>query len=626
MVFCFRNNCNLTTFTLIKQTENTHKNRKTKKRKGNILGNSINNYGKEYFERTKKLKHLCDELDIDPYPSSFKKRNIKLSDLKQKCAYLKNGETEKETLYVVYGRVMVKRNNGMFLKIQDDEENIQVYVDKHVELKKETHKGMSTDLGVTKKQHSSVDVKESEQTETKNMCCGEGKSCQNKQHHIVTSGNGVLARKIIEVGDFICVEGSMRKTLKGEITIAAKTITLLAKALLPLPDKYKGMKDMEYIYRKRYLHFLTNIKEREKILTRFRLLQEIRFYLKKKKYLEVDTPILQLIPGGATAKAFETFLKSLNLHLYLRVAPELFLKKLIISGISEQIFELNKCFRNEGVSTVHSPEFTILEVYKAFSNYKYMMKFTEKLIKHLVKKLNVQTNFNILQKKWKKISFIKIIKKYTSLNFLKFSCEQALEQAKKLHITFDQDPDTLNWGLVVEEVFKKKVEPRLTEEPLHIFHFPSNTSPLAKTLKKNKKLSERFETYIGKMEIANGYSEEANPLEQENKFLAQYMLTQKKNSNRQEKIPTKMKQTSNQMLVKQGETTYSIDQSDTNDKKQKNDKMRNIDYDYLTALCHGLPPTGGLGIGIDRLCMLFTGSNSIKSIIPFPIIKPNESF
>lgn len=512
----------------------------------------------------------------------------------------------------------------MFLKIQDDEENIQVYVDKHVELRKETHGGMDTDQNVTKKQPKSIDVKESEQTETKNMCCEAENSCRKKQQHISTNEKSILARKIIEVGDFICVEGCMRKTLKGEITITAKTMTILAKALLPLPDKYKGMKDMEYIYRKRYLHFLTNLKEKEKILTRFRLLREIRFYLKKKKYLEVDTPILQLIPGGASAKPFETFLKSLNLHLYLRVAPELFLKKLIISGISEQIFELNKCFRNEGLSTIHNPEFTMLEVYKAFSNYKYMMKFTEKLIKHLVKKLNVQTNCNLLQNKWKKISFIKIIKKYTSVNFLKLSFEQAFEQAKKLHITFEQGRDSLNWGLVVEEVFKKKVEPQLTVEPLHIFNFPSDTSPLAKTLKKNKKLSERFETYIGKMEIANGYSEEANPLEQEQKFLAQYMLSQKKKSNKEEKIPTKMTQTSN-MLTEQRETTHSIDESDTNEKKQKNNKMRSIDYDYLTALCHGLPPTGGLGIGIDRLCMLFTGSTSIKSIIPFPIIKPNES-
>lgn len=209
-----------------------------------------------------------------------------------------------------------------------------------------------------------------------------------------TYNNQIMARKIIELGDFVAVKGFVRKTLRGEITLHVKDIYMLSKSLLPLPDKYKGMKDVEYKYRKRYLDFLTNNDQKDKIKARYDIIQEIRKYLLKRNFLEVDTPILQLIPGGATAKPFETYLKSLNLILYLRISPELFLKKLIISGISEQIFELSKCFRNEGLSSIHNPEFTMLEIYKSYTNYKYMMNFVEKIIKHLFKKFPYPSNIN----------------------------------------------------------------------------------------------------------------------------------------------------------------------------------------------------------------------------------------
>ncbi|SCM02663.1 lysine--tRNA ligase, putative [Plasmodium chabaudi chabaudi] len=585
------------------------------------------NYGKEYFERIKKLNFLSQNLNIDSYPSTFIKRNIKIDKLKKKYEHLKNGEHYTDKVYVVYGRVMAKRNNGMFLNIQDDVGTIQIYLDNNIMLNQANT--LSQDKGLLnnrkQKQMEKSDCKENLQN---NLDQPDDIKTNENAHNEELDGykntHEISARKIIEVGDFVAVKGYIRKSLRGELTLHTKNIYILTKALLPLPDKYKGMKDIEYKYRKRYLDFLTNNEQKEKIITRFNITQEIRRFLLKKKYLEVDTPMLQLLPGGALAKPFETYLKSLDLVLYLRIAPELFLKKLIISGISEKIFELSKCFRNEGLSTIHNPEFTILEIYKAYANYKYMMKFTKTLIKNVTKKFSISSPYSsyILQNKWEKKSFIKIIKEYTSINFLKLSFDEAYEKAKELNITFDQEKNALNWGLVVEEVFKKKVEPFLPNHPIHIYHLPSETSPLSKTLNKNKKLSERFETYIGKMEIANGYSEEANTLIQEKKFLLQCYL-KNKNCNKQNTSSISNKDNHQNETNDEHTPSKDIDIKKKNTFKHTKNENHEIDYDYITALAHGLPPTGGLGIGIDRLCMLLTDSSSIKNILPFPIIKPN---
>ncbi|CRH03969.1 lysine--tRNA ligase, putative [Plasmodium relictum] len=608
---CFKDNNKLKYFFILKQNNKIYKNSK------HFI---LYNYGKEFFERIKKLNFLTNILKIDAYPSSFIKRNIKICDLKKKYNYLKNGEKDNDN-YIIYGRVMVKRNNGMFLNIQDDEDNIQIYIDGDISIKKKTDE--NNDL---KSKKCSLDNKNYDNNLISDKYINQENNNLYDESDKFKNINEVKARKIVEIGDFIAVKGFIRKTSRGEITLHTKELHILAKSLLPLPDKYKGMQDLEYKYRKRYLDFLTNKEQKEKIITRFKLIQEIRKYLLNRNYLEVDTPILQLIPGGATAKAFETYLKSLNLILYLRISPELYLKKLIISGISEKIFELSKCFRNEGLSSIHNPEFTLLEIYKSYSNYKYMIKFVEKLIKKISTKFNFISDYNIINKKWKKISFIKIIKKYTSINFLNLSFDEAYNEAKKLNITFDYDKNDLNWGLVVEEVFKRKVEPFLGNDPIHIFHLPSDTSSLAKTLNTNKKLSERFETYIGKMEIANGYTEEANPLMQEKKFIQQCVLKEK---HMKQNINWNIKLDDNKNINKNNNQNNYFKELFNNDYKTKINKqnMKNqnyeIDYDYITALSHGLPPTGGLGIGIDRLCMLFTNSNSIKNILSFSIIKPN---
>ncbi|SPJ12565.1 lysine--tRNA ligase, putative [Plasmodium sp. DRC-Itaito] len=605
---------------------------------------SLYNHGKEFHERVKKLHILSDVLNIDAYPSTFIKRNIKIDDLKKKFEHLKDGEGD-DKIYVIYGRVTVKRNNGMFMNIQDDEGNIQIYLDETLPIKGKKN--------YNKKIINNKIEKEPNQYHITNNEVSSVSSSNNKTNindYVIndqsynekyeTYNNQIMARKIIELGDFVAVKGFVRKTLRGEITLHAKDIYILTKSLLPLPDKYKGMKDVEYKYRKRYLDFLTNNDQKDKIKTRYDIIQEIRKYLLKRKFLEVDTPILQLIPGGATAKPFETYLKSLNLILYLRISPELFLKKLIVSGISEQIFELSKCFRNEGLSSTHNPEFTMLEIYKSYTNYKYMMNFVEKIIKHLFKKFPYLSNINSsnsntkekknnnMNNKWKKVSFIKIIKDYTSINFLKLSFDEAYNEANKLNIHFDQAKQQLNWGLIVEEVFKKKVEPYLPNEPIHIYHLPSDTSPLAKTLIKNSRLSERFETYIGQMEIANGYSEEANALIQEKNFLSQMALKNMIKTNEKNMAsPTTFSE--NQYKNNHNETHQNIKEVSNKDSTtniyDENKKIDNnqIDYDYVTALAHGLPPTGGLGIGIDRLCMLFTNTNTIKNIVSFPIIKPH---
>ncbi|CZT99879.1 lysine-tRNA ligase [Plasmodium falciparum UGT5.1] len=606
---------------------------------------SLYNHGKEFHERVKKLHILSDALNIDAYPSSFIKRNIKIDDLKKKFEHLKDGERD-DKIYVIYGRVTVKRNNGMFMNIQDDEGNIQIYLDENLPIKgkKNDNKKINNNKieEVPNKYHmenNTVSSILSNNNKTNNNDYVINDQSYNEKYE--TYNNQIMARKIIELGDFVAVKGFVRKTLRGEITLHVKDIYMLSKSLLPLPDKYKGMKDVEYKYRKRYLDFLTNNDQKDKIKARYDIIQEIRKYLLKRNFLEVDTPILQLIPGGATAKPFETYLKSLNLILYLRISPELFLKKLIVSGISEQIFELSKCFRNEGLSSIHNPEFTMLEIYKSYTNYKYMMNFVEKIIKHLFKKFPYPSNINSsnsntkekkeninINNKWKKISFIKILKDYTSINFLKLSFDEAYDEANKLNIHFDQPKEQLNWGLIVEEVFKKKVEPYLPHEPIHIYHLPSDTSPLAKTLNKNSRLSERFETYIGQMEIANGYSEEANALIQEKKFLSQFALKNMIKTNEKNMgIPTTFSY--DQYKSNHNETDQSIkevpNKDNTTNIYDENNKSDNnqIDYDYVTALAHGLPPTGGLGIGIDRLCMLFTNTNTIKNIVSFPIIKPH---
>ncbi|ANQ10575.1 Lysyl-tRNA synthetase [Plasmodium coatneyi] len=609
---------------------------------------TLKNYGKEFSERVKKLNHLSDVLKIDAYPSSFIKRTTKIDQLKKNYEHLKNGEKDDKEKYVIYGRVTVKRNDGMFLNVQDDGGTVQIYVDAHLVLK-----------GGSKSEEKRNDCLEGDEENDqggKNTCPGVAQNGINssnddgnathgggsqfalgKEGETAHKENAIKVRKIIEVGDFIAIKGFVRKSQRGEITLHAEEIVLLAKALLPLPDKYKGMKDVEYKYRKRYLDFLINKEEKEKIITRFDLIQEIRKFLLKKKYTEVDTPILQSIAGGASAKPFETFLKNLNLVLYLRIAPELFLKKLIISGISEQIFEFSKCFRNEGLSTIHNPEFTLLEIYKAYSNYKYMITFVERLIKTVSKKFSLPSSIDkslLYEKKWKRISFMKIVKDYTSVDFLNLPFDQAYNEAKKLNVTFDQGKEHLNWGLVVEEVFKRKVEPFLGNEPVHIYHLPAETSPLAKTLSKNKKLSERFETYIGKMEIANGYSEEANPLMQERKFISQYTLKHKKCE--EGSISTTggfappddassgdNRGDANQVSTPSGENIPQGHEQISSKMQHMQNVNNQIDYDYVTALAHGLPPTGGLGIGIDRLCMLLTNSSSIKNVLPFPIIKPH---
>ncbi|VFP78258.1 Lysine--tRNA ligase [Buchnera aphidicola (Cinara cuneomaculata)] len=388
----------------------------------------------------------------------------------------------------------------------------------------------------------------------------------------------------LDLGDLIGVKGTIFKTNTLELSIYCTKIYLLTKSLRSLPDKYQGLKNTEIKYRKRYLDLIANTNSVKIFKKRSKIIYYIRDFMKKKDFLEVETPMMHPIPGGANAKPFTTYHNSLAETLYLRVAPELYLKRLIIGGFNK-IFEINRNFRNEGLSTQHNPEFTMMEIYQSYSNYHDMMSFLEDLCIFIVKKIfnsyHFQYNKYLLsfKKPIKKMTMIESILKFNKkiqLNDLK-NIKNAQKIAKKLHLNTDL---CTSLGEIIYLIFEKKIEKKIIN-PTFITEYPVEISPLAKTNKKNNKLTERFEFFIAGYEIANGFSELNDPEEQKRRFKLQ--LAQKKYTNIS--------------------------------------KNFYYDEDYITALEHGLPPTSGLGIGIDRLIMILTNQKSIKDVILFPILK-----
>ncbi len=387
--------------------------------------------------------------------------------------------------------------------------------------------------------------------------------------------------KKIKIGDIIYIRGFLYKTNTQELTIKCTYIKLLNKIHKFLPDKFHKLKNQESKLRKRYLDLIINLKTRKIFLKRIKIIYLIRKFLHKRKFLEVETPMLHLIPGGANAKPFKTYHKNLDANMYLRIAPELYLKKLIIGGFTK-IFELNRNFRNEGISTKHNPEFTMIEIYQAYSNYKTMIKLVEKMFYYIInylflknKKIHYKKNTINFQIPYKKITLKKSIYKYTKY----FKYIEDLEKPKKIkNIAKKLNINTNNLSIdkIILKIFKKKVEKKLIQ-PTFITEYPTSVSPLAKENKKNKNIAERFELFIGGMEIANGFSELNNFRKQKKRFKKK-LIEKKKNINL-------------------------------------------IDKNYINALKYGLPPTSGIGIGIDRLIMIITNTNSIKEVIFFPILK-----
>lgn len=474
-------------------------------------------------ERRAKLTTLREEADTNgssAFPNSFR-RDSYANDLQQ--AHVdssKEALAEGAQVVAVAGRLI--RNRGAFLEIQDMSGRIQLYVNKEAR---------------------------------------------------------PFAKKL-DLGDIVGVKGELHKSGKGDLYVDMAEYELLTKALRPLPDKHHGLADQELRYRQRYVDLIVNDESRNTFIARSKIIEAIRHYLAAKRFLEVETPMMQVIPGGAAAKPFTTYHNALDMELYLRIAPELYLKRLVVGGF-ERVFEINRNFRNEGLSTRHNPEFTMLEFYQAYADYHDLMNLTEDMLRHVAQEvlgtttLQYQGSEYDLAKPFLRISVVDSI-----LHFNPTVTAQAIsEQASAREIAKGLDiPLKDNWGLgkVQIEIFEKTVEHRL-DQPTFITEYPAEVSPLARRSDTDHHVTDRFEFFVGGREIANGFSELNDAEDQAERFRAQ------------------------------------VSEMEAGD-----DEAMHYDEDYITALEYGLPPTAGEGIGIDRLVMLFTDSPTIRDVLLFP--------
>ena len=480
-------------------------------------------------QRREKLKRLR-EAGL-AYPNDFKRKDL-AADLQKAL-----GEKSKEELEAldrhaaVAGRIMAKR--GPFLVIQDMSGRIQLYVDR-----KKLPKELLDEI------------------------------------------------KQWDIGDIVGAEGPVHKSGKGDLYVNMERAVLLTKSLRPLPEKWHGLSDTELRYRQRYLDLIVNPESREVFLMRSRIIDYIRDFLKARGFVEVETPMMQVIPGGATARPFVTHHNALDLPLYLRIAPELYLKRLVVGGF-ERVFEINRNFRNEGLSTRHNPEFTMLEFYEAYADYHDLMDLTEELLRGIARDIKGSTE---IQYQGETYDFCKPFARMTvKESILHFNPdipagdledrEKAAEQARRLGIEVQE-----NWGLgkIQIEIFEKTVEHRL-KDPTFITEYPTEVSPLARRSDTNPFVTDRFEFFVGGREIANGFSELNDPEDQAERFRKQ-----------------------------------------VEEKEAGDDEAMHFDEDYVRALEYGLPPTAGEGIGIDRLVMLFADVPSIRDVLLFPHMRPRD--
>ena len=387
-----------------------------------------------------------------------------------------------------------------------------------------------------------------------------------------------------DIGDIIGITGFVFKTKTGEISIHAKELTLLTKSLRPLPEKFHGLKDTDLRYRQRYVDLIVNPEVKETFEKRTKIIKEMRRILDEKGYMEVETPILQTIAGGASAKPFITHHNSLDIDMYLRVAPELYLKRLIVGGF-DKVYEIGRNFRNEGMDIKHNPEFTNMELYAAYENMEDMMAITEELISTIAENVLGTTKITYqgvdidLTPSWRRVTMIDIVKEKTGVDFNEIETdEQAQEAARKAGIEIDPIKPTR--GDILAQFFDEKVEETLIQ-PTIVYNYPIENSPLAKKVPEDPRMTQRFELFIGGREYANAFSELNDPIDQYERFLAQVKA------------------------------------------REAGDEEANMmDTDFVNALEYGLPPTGGLGIGLDRLIMLLTDQASIRDILLFPTMKP----
>lgn len=391
--------------------------------------------------------------------------------------------------------------------------------------------------------------------------------------------------KKYDIGDIVGVTGKVFITNKGETSIAVEKIELLSKSLLPLPEKWHGLKDNDLRYRQRYVDLIANPSVKETFVKRSKIISTIRRHLEKKGFIEVETPILNTIPGGANARPFVTHHNTLDIDMYMRIAPELYLKRLIVGGF-DKVFEIGRLFRNEGMDIKHNPEFTTMELYQAYANLDDMATLTEDMFDEIRKTLGLSevisyqgTEIN-LKTPWERLTMLEAVKKFTGVDFTDMNDEQAVEAAKSLGVELDNAKKT--WGNAVYETFDQHVEEKLIQ-PVFIYDYPIEVSPLAKRKADDPRLTHRFEFFMYAREMGNAFAELNDPIDQRARFEAQVALRSK-----------------------------------------GDDEAQMMDDDYVTALEYGLPPTGGIGIGIDRLVMLFTDSFSIRDVLLFPTMKPKK--
>lgn len=392
------------------------------------------------------------------------------------------------------------------------------------------------------------------------------------------------AFKTWDIGDIIGITGFVFKTRTEEISVHAKEVTLLSKSLRPLPEKFHGLKDVDLRYRQRYVDLIVNPEVKKTFILRSQIIKEVKAYLDSKGYLEVDTPILSTIAGGAAARPFITHHNTLDLDMYLRIANELYLKRLIVGGF-DKVYEMGRMFRNEGMDIKHNPEFTNIELYSAYEDYNDMMDITEDMFRTVSQKvlgtakINYQGTDLDLESPWKRISMIEAIKEVTGVDFNTIETDEqaiAIAEEKKVEI----DPIKKTRGDIINTFFEEFVEETLIQ-PTFIYDYPVEVSPLTKRKPSDKRLTERFEVFIGGREYGNAYSELNDPIDQYERF------------------------------KKQAEAREAGDE-----------EANMMDDDFINALEYGMPPTGGLGIGIDRLVMLLTDSASIRDVLLFPTMKP----
>ncbi|MBY0124431.1 lysine--tRNA ligase [Bacillus sp. S/N-304-OC-R1] len=480
--------------------------------------------------RREKMNSLREK-GLDPFGKRFDRSHQSEELLDQYGALEKEELEEKNVSVTIAGRIMTKRGKGKagFAHIQDLTGQIQIYV--------------RTDA------------------------VGE------ESYEIFDSA---------DLGDLVGVSGTLFKTKVGELSIKVQEFELLTKSLRPLPDKFHGLKDVEQRYRQRYLDLIMSDESKKTFITRSRIIQSMRRYLDSHGYLEVETPMMHSIAGGASARPFITHHNALDMELYMRIAIELHLKRLIVGGL-EKVYEIGRVFRNEGVSTRHNPEFTMIELYEAYADYRDIMSLTENLIAHIAQEVLGTTTIQYgeyevdLKPEWKRLHMVDAIKEYTGVDFWKeMSKEEAHALAKEHGVEVTEH---MLYGHVVNEFFEQKVEEKLIQ-PTFIYGHPVEISPLAKKNEQDPRFTDRFELFIVAREHANAFTELNDPIDQRERFEAQLK-----------------------------------------EREQGNDEAHMMDDDFIEALEYGMPPTGGLGIGIDRLVMLLTNSPSIRDVLLFPLMR-----